>query len=109
MSNANKAIYILINLVSVSLGAYCLFFTSFFSMGSEEQHQELMNTAKTEFFFSRFFLNLIVVGIFIGVSALINFTFRKVVKQKPSFKRILLFETVALLLISIIMIYFSMR
>jgi hypothetical protein len=108
MNKTNKAIYLLINLALVSLGGYLLFFTSFFSMGSEEQHRELIDTAKAEYFFSRFFVNLITISIVIGVIALINFIFRKVIKQKSPFKKILLFNTVALLLISIVMIYLSM-
>jgi len=103
MNNISKKAHLTINVILILLGIYSIYFVSNFWIGSQEQHEMVINNSGVSFFFKKFTFNLVVIAVLIGFIAIIN----KVLKNK-AIKKTLLYSVLLFLIVSAITIYFSM-
>lgn len=104
MANFSKNTYSAINIILILLGAYLIYFISNFWIGSQEQHEKVIDNSGVSFFFKKFAFNLVVICVLIGSMAIIN----KVLKNK-AMKNTLLYSALWFLIVSAVAIYFSIR
>lgn len=109
MNRISKITYLSINIALVLLGSYCLYFVSHFWIGSQEQHQEVLATSGSSYFFGKFFINLIFIAVVIGIIAIVNRILKNINGGKLPVKRILLFDLLLLIIASSITIFLSMK
>lgn len=103
MTNISKNTHLTINIILTLLGAYIVYFISNFWIGSQEQHEMVIDNSGVSFFFKKFVLNLVVIAFVIGLMAIIN----KLLKNR-NIKKTLLYSTILLIVLSIVSIFFSM-
>lgn len=103
MTNISKNTHLAVNIILILLGAYLVYFISNFWIGSQEQHERIIDNSGVSFFFKKFVLNLVVIAFIIGLMAIVN----KLLKNK-NMKKTLLYSTVLLIVLSIVTIFFSM-
>lgn len=77
-----------------------MYFASHFHIGSQEDWNYAIETRFWEFYFSRLFFTLIAGGLFLLISILLNWAFRKKVEYK---RKMVLIEISAIVLVAIIM------
>ncbi len=103
MTNISKNTYLTVNIILVLLGAYIVYFISNFWIGSQDQHEMVIDNSGVSFFFKKFVLNLAVIALIIGFMAIVN----KLLKNN-NIKKTLLYSTILLIVLSIVAISFSM-
>jgi hypothetical protein len=102
-------VFICINMVLVIMCGYGLFFTSFFWLGTQEEHQALIETSSVFYFIKRFLLNLIFILIAMGLMMLLTRVLGRRVIMDLFVKKILLIDVLVLLSSSAVMIFLSMQ
>ena len=105
----SNVIYIGINVLFVATAVYGLFFTSFFWLGTQEQHHKLIEASSTSYFFRRFVLNLVLILLVMGFIMLVTQILGKKIRKELFVRIVLLVDTLLLLSASAVMIYLSMR
>ena len=104
MSKISSYGYLIMNLILVSLGTYCLYIISNFWIGTEQQHHELIMNYKGAFFLKKFILNLGIIFLFIVFMGILNTLLKNEKMKNTLFYSLLLF-----LIISAIFIYMSIN
>lgn len=101
--------YLGINVVLTLLAVLVVCFLSFFWIGSQEQHEQAIQSSSVWFFLNRFLVNLIFILFFIGLTLLLNKVIIKGTQPTAVRRRILLINILVLMIASIVTIYLSMQ
>ncbi len=109
MSKTRDIFVQIMNSIIVLIGGCGLFFTSFFWIGSQEQHQELIEASGVYFFLKRFFVNMIFIAMTLGLVMICVKLFAKGTVKEISLRRILLIDLIVLVSLSVILIYLSVH
>ena len=105
----SNVIYIVINMILVLMCGYALFFTSFFWIGTQEQHQALIEASSISYFAKRFLLNLVLILAVMGIIMLFTRILGKRIRKDLYVRRVILIDVLVLLCSSAVMIWLSMR
>ena len=105
----NNVIYIGVNMLLVFVCVYALFFTSFFWLGTEEQHRTLLEASSISYFVKRFLLNLILIFFVMGLVMLLTRILGKRITKDLFVRRVILIDILVLISSSAVMIFLSMQ
>ena len=100
----NNLFFKISHVVIVIVALFCLFFSTHLWIGSDEKYYELKNKSLLLLFLNRFILNLIVTIFLLTISFLISKILGKRLRSGLSLKKVLILETIVLLISSVIMI-----
>lgn len=104
----SNVIYIGINMMLVLMCGYALFFTSFFWLGTQEQHRALIEASSLSYFAKRFLLNLILILVVMGLIMLFTRILGRRIAKDLFVRRVILIDALVLLSSSAVMIFLSM-
>lgn len=107
MSKVADTIYLVLNTILIIVGLTCLFFISFFYLGSKEQHDEAIHLSGWSFFLARFLFNAPLILLCMGLLLLLTRIAGKRISTGLSIKRILLIDALILIVGSIMFVYIA--
>lgn len=100
MNSPFKALNISIVLITI----ICLNYSTIFWIGSVEQYDALKRQSFILFFLNRFLLNMIVIFTFLFLNLSINLILGQAFRKGLSLKKVLFFDFLFLIFVSIVMI-----
>jgi heme/copper-type cytochrome/quinol oxidase subunit 2 len=95
-----KTLFIILKITFFLLAIPVMYFASHFSIGSQDDWNNAIENWFWEFYFSRLLFTLIAGAVFLLLSILLNWAFRKKIKYK---RKMVLFEIAAIVIVAIIM------